>query len=111
MAKRTLKELDELLGMLLDLEEDEPEERITIFMDLAPCQGLGLMHVGRMYLHGGKYNVPVSVANDLGEMQRRGHSHEASITKQETTGRRRRNLDVHTPVAVVNPSTGAMQYF
>jgi hypothetical protein len=110
MAKKTLSELDRLLGDF-DVEEDDVEEMTTIRLDLAPCQGLGLMHVGRMYLHGGQYTVTKSVAADLGEMTRRGLSHEASITKQETAGRRRRNLDVHTPVGVMNPTTGAMQYF
>lgn len=109
MTKKTLSELDALLGGLDFEDDDEPMVRVTV--DLAPCQGLGLMHVGQMFLHGGTYNVTQKVANDLGEMARRGHSHEAAITKQETAGRRRRNLDVHTPVGIRNPVTGGMQFF
>lgn len=109
MAKKSLSELDGLLG---EVKSEEPtEEMVAVTMDLAPCQGLGVMHSGHMYLHGGTYTVTRGVANDLGEIARRGHSHEASITKQETAGRRRRNLDVHTPVAIRNPTTGATQFF
>ena len=107
--KRLLAEMESLLDRIEIEEVDEPEE--TIMLDLAPCQGLGIMHVGINYLHGGRYTVPKSVANDLREIQNRGHSHEASITKSETKGRRRMNLDVRTPIAVRNPATGGMMNF
>lgn len=99
--KQLLSDLEKLLERVEVEEMDEPEEQIML--DLASCQGLGIMHVGIMYLHGGRYTVPLSVANDLREIERRGHSHEASITKSETKGRRRMNLDVHTPVRVKQP--------
>lgn len=111
MSKKSLSELDDLLGLFKVDEKTKDIEMLQIRLELAPCQGLGLMHNGNMYLHGGTYHVSRAVANDLEEMSRRGMSHEAAITKQETAGRRRRNLDVNTPVGVVNPTTGAMQYF
>lgn len=110
MAKKEVSPLDGLLGEKKEVEEPV-SDMVVILLDLAPCQGLGLMHSGFNYLHGGRYTVSQSVANDLLEMQRRGHSHEASITKSETAGRRRRNLDVNTPIQVRNPATGAMQMF
>lgn len=107
--RRLLSELDALLG---EIETEEAEENyVEITIELAPCQGLGLMHSGNMYLHGGRYTVTEAVARDLGEMTRRGNSHEAAITKQENAGRRRRNLDATTPVAIRNPVTGGMQVF
>lgn len=107
--RKLLSELDALLG---DIEAEETDEKyVDVLIELAPCQGLGLMHAGQMYLHGGRYTVPEGVARDLGEMSRRGNSHEAAITKQETAGRRRRNLDANTPVMVRNPVTGGMQVF
>lgn len=107
--KRLLAEMESLLDRIEVEESDEPEE--TIMLDLAPCQGLGIMHVGINYLHGGRYTVPASVARDLREIQNRGHSHEASITKSETKGRRRMNLDVHTPLQIRNPATGSIMSF
>lgn len=107
--KRLLAEMESLLDRIEVEESDEPEE--TIMLDLAPCQGLGIMHVGINYLHGGRYTVPASVARDLREIQNRGHSHEASITKSETKGRRRMNLDVHTPLQIRNPATGGIMSF
>jgi hypothetical protein len=106
---KLLLELDALLDRVE--VEDGPEEYTDVLIELAPCQGLGLMHNGTMYLHGGRYTVTRGVAADLGEMARRGLSHEAAITKQESAGRRRRNLDANTPVAIRNPATGGMQYF
>ena len=95
--KKLLAGLDALLASIeLDDKEEEPIE--TIRLDLAPCAGMGLTHVGITYMHGGIYKVPGDIARDLMEMQRRGHSHEASITKQETKGRRRMNLDATTPI-------------
>ena len=107
--KRLLADMEALLERIDVEEADEPDE--VIMLDLAPCQGLGIMHVGVNYLHGGRYTVPASVARDLREIQNRGHSHEASITKSETKGRRRMNLDVHTPMQIRNPATGGIMSF
>ena len=111
MTKKSLSEIDDLLGSFKTDEKSKDVEMVRVRIELAPCQGIGLMHNGKMYLHAGVYHVPAATARDLEEMARRGLSHEASITKQETGGRRRRNLDVNTPVGIVNPTTGAMQYF
>lgn len=107
--RKLLSEIDALLSGIDAEESDEPQE--IILLDLAPCQGLGLMHNGTNYLHGGRYTVSRSVANDLREMMYRGLSHEASITKSENKARRRTNLDANTPMAIRNPATGAVQMF
>jgi hypothetical protein len=109
MGKKTLSELDKLLGDFDEEDDEDAEQLVSVLIDLAPCAGIGLMHNGRQYLHGCRYTVPVSVAADLGEMERRGHSHEASIHEPETRGRRRMNLNAHTPIK--GPLASAIQSY
>lgn len=89
---KSIKEIDDLLADILDPVE-ERDDTVQIRMDLAPCAGTNITHCGRPYYHNSLYTVAKGVAADLHEIMRRGHSHEASIKKPDTVGRRRMGYD------------------